>query len=132
MSDVITLQEGGTTVRIEGLGTVMRKLRRVEADANDQKDLMHKLGMIVVNAADAPQLTGGLASTIRAGRGKSKAVVRAGNARRPYAGVIHYGWPAHNIKAQPFLTDALKSQHDRIYAALEDGINQLIKDATGE
>ena len=27
----------------------------------------------------------------------------------PYAGAIHWGWPARNIVGQPFLTDAAKA-----------------------
>jgi hypothetical protein len=37
--------------------------------------------------------TGALASTVRGTRQIGRAVVRAGSARVPYAGNIHYGWP---------------------------------------
>jgi hypothetical protein len=91
------------------------------------KELMHDLGEIVVKGADVPRgTTGALAGSIRAGRGKTKAVVRAGGAKAPYAGVIHYGWPARNIAPHPFLTDALSRRHEQIYAALEQGIDALL------
>lgn len=104
----------------------MRALTKAGADAQDMKDLMHSIGSIVVDAADAPAKSGALAGTIRAGRGKTKAVVRAGGARTPYAGVIHYGWPARGISPQPFLTEALQANRSAVFAALEAGIDELI------
>lgn len=128
MSDVIEYRDGGVRVRVTGLGAVTRKLSRAGAKAEDMRSLMHHLGTIVVDAANAPVRTGNTASTLRAGRGKTKAVVRAGGARAPGAGVVHYGWPARNVRSQPFLTDALQSRHAAIFAALESGINQLLID----
>lgn len=126
--DVIEYREGGTRVRVQGLRDVLRKLNQAGADAEDQKALMHKLGNMVIDAAAPPVLSGQLAATMRAGRGKTKAVVRAGYAARaPYAGVIHYGWPARNIPANPFLTDALRSSQARLFQALENGIDELLR-----
>lgn len=127
-SDSIEYVSGGVRVKVDGLRPLMRKLNQSGADLHDRKDLMHDLGMIVVNAAtpNAPTKSGALAGTIRAGRGKSKAVVRAGGARAPYAGVQHYGWPARGIPAHPFLTDALKSRHEQIFDALKRGVDELL------
>ncbi|MBD8466791.1 hypothetical protein IFU30_10980 [Plantibacter sp. CFBP 8798] len=91
------------------------------------RDLMHSIGNIVVQAANVPSLTNRLAGTVRAGRGKTKAVVRAGGARAPYAGVVHYGWPARNISPQPFLSQALQSERSDIFAALEQGIEEITR-----
>ena len=127
MADVINIGDGDGRVRIEGLGKSMRALSKAGADSQDMKDLMHTLGMLVVNAASPPRQSGALAGSMRAGRGKTKAVVRAGGAKAPYAGVIHYGWPAHNIEAQPFITQALQSQQNSIFNALNDGIGDILK-----
>lgn len=124
--DTIEYRDGGVRVRVEGLNRVVRKLSRAGADADDMRGLMHSLGQIVVDGANVPIRTGRLDANVRAGRGKTKAVVRAGGARVPYAGVIHYGWPARGIPAQPFLTDALQARHNQIYTALEQGINDLL------
>ena len=90
---------------------------------------MHSLGLIVVAAARpaAPTLSGALAGTIRAGRGKTKAVIRAGRAGVPYAGVQHYGWPARGISAKPFLSGAVQSTRAQTFAALDEGIGDLLK-----
>lgn len=61
---------------------------------------------MVAAAARAPRRSGKLAGSIRPGATQKAGVVRAGRASIPYAGVIHWGWPGHNIAAQPFLTEA--------------------------
>lgn len=120
---------GSGRVRVGGLAKTVRALERAGADAQDMKALMHKLGMLVVNAAQPPSASGRLAATVRAGRGKTKAVVRAGGARAPYAGVIHYGWPARNIAPQPFLTNALQGKRGDVLQALDNGLGDILRKA---
>lgn len=126
MSD-LQYNSGGVSVRVDGLRKTVSRLNKAGTDAQDMKDLMHSLGEIVVKGATPPHgATGALAKSIRAGRGKTKAVIRAGGKAAPYSAVIHYGWPARHIAAQPFLTDALTLRHEQIYAALESGIDSLL------
>lgn len=125
--DDIDLSQGNLKVRVQGLRKTLRALEAAGAASDDMKDLMHDIGMLVVNAAHAPHRTGRLAATVRAGRGKTKAVVRAGGARAPYAGVVHYGWPARAIRPQPFLVEAYLGQRNAVYATLTDGIADLLK-----
>jgi hypothetical protein len=120
---------GSGRVRIEGLSKTMRALTRAGADAQDMRDLMHELGNLVVQAAEPPVLTGRLAGTIRAGRGKTKAVVRAGGARAPYAGVQEYGWPARSITGQHYLTAALQAQRGDVLQALDHGLADILRKA---
>jgi len=126
----LDVTSGPVRLRVEGLGKTLRALSAAGADAEDMRDLMHKLGLVVVEAARprTPARSGALEGTIRAGRGKTKAVVRAGTARVPYAGVIHYGWPAHNIAPHPYLTDALDASRGEVLSDLDDGITQLLRD----
>lgn len=125
--DSFELVNGDVRVRITGLNQTLRKLSQAGADAQDMKALMHEIGMLVVNAASPPVLSGALKGSLRAGRGKTKAVVRAGGARIPYAGVIHYGWPARNIEPNPFITDALRRQQGAAFNKLEDGIQAILR-----
>ncbi|MST49496.1 hypothetical protein [Mobiluncus porci] len=90
-------------------------------------NLMHDIGMIAVNAARPPVKTGRLEASMRAGRGKTKAVVRAGRAKVPYAPMIHYGWPKRGIKARPYLTEAIRAQEPAIIARLEQGIHEIVE-----
>jgi len=130
-ADSIELGTGGVRLRVEGLGKTLRQLQKAGASAEDMKELMHQLGSIVVLAATprARRESGAMASSIRAGRGKTKAVVRAGGRRVPYAGVQHYGWPAHNIDPNPFLTDAMQATRPAILHQLDAGLAKLLADA---
>ena len=128
-ADDFEVTAGDARVRVEGLGRTLRALAKAGADATDMRDLMHTLGLLVVTAANPPRETGNLAGTLRAGRGKTKAVVRAGGARAPYAGPVHYGWPARNIPANPFLTDALQRTRPQLLATLDKGLTDLLRRA---
>lgn len=127
--DVIEIGNGDTRVRIEGLNKTIRGLRKAGADAQDMKSLMHSIGEVVVRAAqgDVPKASGKLSDTIRAGRGATKAVVRAGGARAPYAGVQNFGWPSRNIRATNFLTSAANRNQGTAVDMLQQGIEEIIR-----
>lgn len=129
MSGDFEFTSGDIRFRVEGLSKTLRALEAAGSASEEMRNLMHTIGMIVVDAGrpNAPVLSGALASTARAGRGKTKAVVRAGGARTPYAGVIHYGWPKRGIRPQPFLVDALQATRGAIFAELDEGIADLLK-----
>lgn len=117
----------GKTVLITGLAELNKKLTAAGDDAQDMRELMHSLGNIVIAHANVPRATGELAGTLRSGRGKTKAVVRAGYAKRgAHAGVVHYGDPHRGIRAQPFLTDALKRSQTQIVNELSTGIDEIL------
>lgn len=126
-----TTGDGPVRFKVEGLSKTLRALERAGAAAADMRDGMHRIGNIVVARAvpRAPRKSGRMAGTIRAGRGKTKAVVRMGGGSVPYAGVVHYGWPDRNIAPQPVLIDALQSSRDQIFTALNDELDKLLRDA---
>ncbi|MFT4051099.1 MAG: hypothetical protein QM677_02475 [Microbacterium sp.] len=120
----------GFTIKVDGIREVNRKLTQAGKDVGQMNDLMHSLGLIVIAHAHPPRKTGELAGTLRAGRGKTKAVVRAGYTKRaPYAGVVHYGDPHRGHKANPFLTDALARSRTKVIAALGKGIDDILTKA---
>jgi hypothetical protein len=121
------IAQGDVRLKVEGLSRTIRALSKAGADAQDMKDLMHRIGNLVVRAAKVPVLTGRLSGTVRAGRGKTKAVVRAGGARTPYAGVVHYGWPARNIEPNEFLVEALNRERSDVLQALDAGLDELLR-----
>jgi hypothetical protein len=118
----------GVTVRTQGLRSASRALSKAGDYAEDQKELMHEIGLIVSNEAKriAPVRTGTLRESIRAGKGKTKAVVRAGFKRVPYAPVVHYGWPDRNIPAQPYLYEALAKTRTQVIARYDRGMEALL------
>ena len=115
-------------IRIDGLRELNAKLRAAGDESADLPDLMFRLGSIVIANARVPAKSGELAGTLRAGRGRTKAVVRAGYAKRgAHAGVVHYGNPHTGSRAQPFLVDALRRSQSQLVSELQTGIDQLMR-----
>lgn len=115
-------------IRVDGLRELNARLRAAGDDSQDMPDLMHRLGTIVITNARPPADSGELAGTLRAGRGRTKAVVRAGYAKRGgHAGVVHYGDPHRGHRAQPFLVDALRRSQTQLITELEAGIGQILR-----
>ena len=94
-------------VRVEGARELRRTLKAAGNDLSDLTRVNATVARFVAlrSAAKAPRRTGRLAGSIRGNSAKASAIVRAGGARIPYAGVIHWGWPQHHIEAQPFLVE---------------------------
>lgn len=93
-------------LKVRGGARLRRTLKRAGVDLSELKQVNREVSNIVAGAAQAPVQTGRLAATVRAGATQRTAVVRAGRARVPYAGPIHWGWPSRGIVAQPFLSEA--------------------------
>ena len=93
------------TITIDGDETLRRTMRAAESDLAemDQED---NARMVAQRAAGkAPKVSGTLARSVYAkDLGKGEAAVLSDLI---YAPVIHYGWAAHHITPQPFLTEAL-------------------------
>ncbi|MGV4289484.1 hypothetical protein QEV12_10475 [Trueperella pyogenes] len=120
--------DNGFQVNVKGLRETVRALDAAGAATTDMKDLMHEIGLIVTRSAASrvPVRSGRLARSLRAGRGKTKAVARAGSARVPYAPIIHYGWLARRIPARPFLSDAVQREENSVIEALITGLGEII------
>lgn len=103
-----TTQGSGPIANVEGLDRLVRTMRKCGSDLDDLKDASRRAGDIVVRAAQAraPRRTGRLAGSIRAARQARRVRVSAGRSSVPYAGPIHWGWPARHIRAQPFISEA--------------------------
>lgn len=106
-------------VRIEGLREVRKQLR--DFDDKVGKDMLrdaHKQLAEKVVALAIPRVpvkTGALAASLRGLGSVSAATGKAGGAKAPHSAAIHFGVGPrpglrgpHNIKARPFLFDALK------------------------
>ena len=115
-------------VEVTGAKELRRALRRMDDRVSDLKDVHDDAGALVASRgrAIAPHLSGALAGTVRHDRRVAGASVLAGRRTVPYAGVIHFGWPAHNIEAQPFLYEALEDSRDDVVRLYGLGIEVLI------
>lgn len=126
-----TYDGGEVKVTVKGIGRLNRALNKAGVDAQNMRDLMHSIGMIAVRDAQAraPVASGALRNSIRAGRGKTKAVVRAGGARVPYAGVIHYGTPDGTYTPRTFLLTAIQSKRGEILNRFNTGLEDILRAA---
>lgn len=114
------------SVEIDGVRDVVKAIRKIEDGANDLRQVHGQAARTVEKAASPPVLTGRLAASIRSTGQVGAGVARAGRASVPYAGPIHWGWPARNIKANPFLLTAAEKRTPQIVDIYEKGISALI------
>lgn len=115
---------------ILGLREVQRDLRKLGDDTKTELKDTHKAAAeIVVLGAKrlVPYRTGRLADSIRALATNTSGRVRAGSASVPYAGPIHFGWPARRIAPQPFIYDAMDARVDEIRGLYDKRIEELIR-----
>lgn len=105
-------------IEIDGLKETQRALREMNHELRfEMKETHLKAAQVVVDGAIrfVPFKTGALAKSIRAAATMTSGKVRAGSAAVPYAGPIHFGWPAHRIKPQPFIYDAMDIRRKEVY-----------------
>lgn len=118
-------------VDVDGDEQLRATSRRAAAQLDDLATTDAAAAQIAATRARAivPKVSGALAATIRAGTGGE---VTAGNAVIRYAGVIHSGWPARNIAAQPYLTQALAVTEDQVVRLYADKTDRTIHDIKGK
>ena len=116
-------------VQITGLREAVRDLQKLGVSVEDLKAAFGAISDQVVSEATriVPTESGRLAGSIRPARTKNKAVVRAGSASVPYAGVINYGWPSRGIEGTGFLTDPANSNAAEYARQIDDAIRDLIR-----
>jgi HK97 gp10 family phage protein len=119
-------------IEVEGLRELKLLLRKVESkDINKGMRDAHKAGAAVI-AEEAktivPVRSGKLKRSIGAKGSQSSGAIKAGSAARvPYAGVIHYGWRDKNIKAQPFLSEAVGEKLPEAIDIFEDAMAEVMR-----
>lgn len=98
-------------VEVVGLAQLRRDLRALGDDLGDLKAANEQAARIVAEAssARAPRRSGRLAASLRPSRSVGRASVIAGGAAVPYAGPVHWGWPARGIEPNPFAAEAAEA-----------------------
>jgi hypothetical protein len=120
-------------VKIEGLSKVRRELKNLSSDVDYRAMEFLPVNKSIADAvlgdarAYVPIRTGDLAGTLRAAATKTSARVKAGYKSVPYAGPIHFGWPARRIKPQPFFYDAIDKRREDIKRRYDGLVKDLIK-----
>jgi hypothetical protein len=116
-------------IQVRGAKEARRAFGRLEDGLKDLKALHADAAAIVEREAEriVPTVSGALGASIRTSATGRRATIRAGGARVPYAGVIHFGWPGHNIEPQPFLYDAIERRSGDVIVRYARGIDGLLE-----
>lgn len=123
------------SIKVEGLAKTIKSLRSLGADKSEFQNLnLHAAQTILATATpQVPVKSGKLKASLRAAKTVGYAMVRAGNARVPYANPIHWGWfedknnfIEKNIKPNPFFMRALKKDYSKLIADYDNGLQSLI------
>lgn len=132
--DDIDFESGNVKVRVSGLRDLVRNMERAGVDAQDIKDVMEDAGTIVARRASwlAPRRTGAMANNVRVSKAKTKASIKVGSARVPYARYVYFG--KYNAakgglyqKANPFLYTAINATRKEVFNKIEIGIEDILK-----
>lgn len=132
--------------KVEGAARLRKTMKAAGADMKDLSKLNKEAANIVVPVAKALAPTGDavkghIGSTIRAGATTKAGIIRAGNARMPYAGVIHFGTPSGYrdatgrfipIKPQPWIAQAAKQTEPQWVDNYFDGLIKVLDKIQGE
>jgi hypothetical protein len=121
------------TIKVEGGRNLRRTMKRAGVDLGQLKDAHAAAGNIVVGASrvSGPVRSGALVGSLRASKAVASATVRAGGARVPYANVIHWGWPGHNIAAHPWVSDAAQATEPEWSAAYLAAVDRVLATIRG-
>lgn len=92
-----------TSVEVEGAAALQASLAVAARKVEDMEAVNAEVAGIVASAVRAPRRTGRLAGSVQPSATKTEAAV---GSDLVYAPVIHNGWPAHHIAANPFIADA--------------------------
>lgn len=113
-------------VTVEGDDETRRAFRR----ARDRADRLDDPSADAAQPIEADALrrvpveAGRLRGTIRTVELTDHVAVVAGGELVPYAGVIHHGWKARNIPAQPYLDDR---RAEDVEAHYQDEVRELVR-----
>lgn len=124
-----------STVIVVGGKNLRRTLKQAARDIKQLRSVNQAAAEIVAAAAKAAApkgKTGRLAASVKAGRATNRSGRVEYGRGLPYAGPIHWGWPARGIEAQPFVSEAAQateSQWMQLYQKHVDDVLDKVKGA---
>lgn len=122
-------------LQVQGARTLRKTLKAAGLSVADLKAAHKAAAEVVAHEAHphAPHRTGRLDRSTRTAGTQTAALVRAGNNTTvPYGAAIHWGWPAHHIRANPWIQDAAERTEPAwsgLYLSALDAIVQTIEGA---
>lgn len=121
----------GMTGTVAGAERLRVSLGEATRQLVDLRPVDRQVGQLVLGVVDPPRRTGALASTVAAVPDDAGVTFTAGSGDVPYAGVIHNGWPAHHVTAQPFLTRAIDRTEEAIADHYEGHVDEALSHVKG-
>ena len=120
---------GKPAVTVTGAREFRAAMTRMGADLKDMTAIHKRVAEIVADQSRhiVPYLGGALSGSIKSTATRTRGRVQAGSRSVPYAGPIHFGWPARNIKASPFLWDALEDKESEVVDKYEQFVEALVE-----
>lgn len=119
--------------RVEGLGKLRRTLKKAGGDVSELRAANLRAAQIILPIAQAlaPRTTGRLAASMRATATPRAGSVKTGRKALPYAGPIHWGWPARNIKPNPWVASAAQDNEQLWIEAYVKHVSEAIDQVEG-
>lgn len=120
----------GFSIKVEGLRELQKALRQLDKLDTELFEAHKRASYLAANAAiaEAPVISGRLAQSIRARPMKTEGRITLGtNKGVPYAGPVHFGWPAKNKKPNKFAYRAIAKEQPRILRAYEADVEKLLR-----
>jgi hypothetical protein len=120
----------GVGAEVRGLSNFKRTLGAAERDLRDtaEADMQAAAALAAAGRAKAPKVSGRLAGTVRPVPVPDGAGVQVGT---EYGGVILNGWAARNIRANPFVTDAIPATKPVVIQAYHRNIDNTLSKVKG-
>lgn len=120
-------------LQVVGARELRRTAKKAGDDLGDLKEAHAAAAGIVAPVARsaAPHGSGALAASVRPSGTKTQSVIRAGKKSVPYAGVQEFGWPARNIRPQPFIVPAAQDTESQWVALFEAAVDRIINRIKG-
>lgn len=127
----------GGVIQVEGVKNLRRTLKAAGVDLTDFTAVNRAVASLVAPLAAAgaprgPGEGGHIAQTVRVGATRTAAIIRVGNnGRFRYGGPIHWGWPARNIRPNPWVVDAAQDSEGQWIEKYVVGLDRIISQVKG-
>lgn len=127
----------GGVIRVDGVKELRRTLKAAGADMNDFTVINRAAAAIVApiavsRAPQGPGVNGHISQTVRIGATRTAGIIRVGNNTKfRYGGPIHWGWPAHNIQPNPWVTEAARDTEGQWIEKYVAGLDHIVSQVKG-
>lgn len=133
-------------VRVEGAANLRRTLKKSGVDLKQLRSANREAARSILPIATAmapvgppvpahwsrQHAPGQLKKSMRVAATNRAGMVRSGRKSIPYAGPIHWGWAARNIKAQPWISQAV-TQNEAVWMGVYmDHIDDVLDQIRGK